>query len=116
MNLREYIKREGYSLEKFAKKLDITRHHLSMCTSGKSKMGVKTLRKVIKLTNGEVTKDDIAMPARCCKSCGRPYEVEEDEEEKELDLFEDLPRKKEEDKEILKDCVKKNVDDNAEMS
>lgn len=90
MNLKEYIKSKGYKLEEFAEMLDVTRHHLSMCINGKSKMSRKLMKRVMVITKGHVSPDDVCLPKGCCRLCGQML--------------------------VSKDLIKKNIEDKSEIS
>lgn len=70
MELKEYILNNGYTLRKFAEMLDITPVYLSACITGRFKMGPKVIKKVMSLTNGQVSNDEIVSKIKRCPHCG----------------------------------------------
>lgn len=59
MDLEDYIDLKGVKKKYFAKQLGITPQALSKIVSGKGAPRKKTAQKIVELTNGEVTFEDL---------------------------------------------------------
>jgi len=59
MDLEEYIRSNGIKKQYFAKQLGVTPQALSRIMSGRGAPRQKTAQKIVELTNGEVTFEDL---------------------------------------------------------
>lgn len=61
MHLKEYLYLQRLTVREFAEILDYSRVHISALANGKSFASPKLVRRIERLTEGKVTKDDIPM-------------------------------------------------------
>lgn len=59
MWLDEWLFNEGETVTNFAKKLNVTRVHLSAIISGKRRAGIDLAKRISEMTQGKITTDDI---------------------------------------------------------
>lgn len=59
MGIEEYLSKYGMTKRGFARRLGVTESNLHKILSGKSYPTAKTAQKIVKLTNGEVTFEDL---------------------------------------------------------
>ena len=59
MGIEEYLSKYGMTKRSFCKRLGVTESNLHKILSGKSYPTAKTAQKIVALTNGEVTFEDL---------------------------------------------------------
>lgn len=62
MHLQQYLFKKKINQEDFARSLGVTRKTLYLILNGKMDPRLSTVRKIEKLTDGEVTANDIEIP------------------------------------------------------
>ena len=63
MNLRDYLKLNGFTHSEFAKKIGVTRPLITFIANGKKNPSISVIVQIEKVTHGEVTAQDLFNPA-----------------------------------------------------
>jgi|HubBroStandDraft_2_1064218.scaffolds.fasta_scaffold85283_2 plasmid maintenance system antidote protein VapI len=59
MNIREYLDENGISVTDFADILEYSRTHVNLVIMGHSKPGIKMIKKIINITGGKVSAEEL---------------------------------------------------------
>ena len=59
MHLKEYLYHKEIKITDFAKEIDYNRLHVGLVAKGKLKPGPKLIRKLIQVTEGMITEEDL---------------------------------------------------------